>query len=56
MDDKISDVTKALLLKEHIKQADFQEIIYVIFDYDRYYAESLVDLYFDVYDKVVNEK
>ena len=56
LDDKISDVTKALLLKEHIKQADFQEIIYIIFDYDRYYAESLVDLYFDVYDKVVNEK
>ena len=56
LDDKISDVTKALLLKEHIKQADFQEIIYVIFDYDRYYAESLVNLYFDVYDKVVNEK
>ena len=56
LDDKISDVTKALLLKEHIKQADFQEIIYVIFDYDRYYAESLVDLYFDVYDKVANEK
>ena len=56
LDDKISDVTKALLLNEHIKQADFQEIIYIIFDYDRYYAESLVDLYFDVYDKVANEK
>lgn len=56
LDDKISDVTKALLLKEHIKQADFQEIIYIIFDYDRYYVESLVNLYFDVYDKVANEK
>ena len=29
LDDKISDVTKALLLNEHIKQADFQEIIYI---------------------------